>query len=249
MFNRHCRLAAGRGGQVRPRLSGREIRATARRCGPAGQRGRIGGCWRCAGGRWRRARLPYHTPSANLGLSWPVASLDISSSALAPRMTGSTLQRLRLLALVVATSAVAGSLYAVIRAPPEFNAIMEIATGATMGGVISDCIIGFELFGVARLLERGGRRLPLIAAILLRTIVYGVVIMAALLLVPWVYSGERPSLLRPGLVGDVMFSVCRNIRVRFVDVNCAADRSQRPWQPPHWPDLSPARGTTDRSLP
>jgi adenylate cyclase len=126
---------------------------------------------------------------------------------------------------MVATSAAAGSLYAVIQAPPDLSWIVEherlmraasrtprsmgmaIATGATIGGLISSCIIGFELFGEARWFERGGRRLPLAAAILLRTIVYGVVIMAALLLVPWAYSGERPSLYRPGIVGDVLFSV------------------------------------------
>jgi adenylate cyclase len=85
--------------------------------------------------------------------------------------------------------------------------VMAIATGATIGALISSCIIGFELFGEARWFERGGRRLPLAAAILLRTIVYGVVIMAALLLVPWLYSGERPSVYRPGIVGDVVFSV------------------------------------------
>ena len=84
---------------------------------------------------------------------------------------------------------------------------MAIATGATIGGLISSCIIGFELFGEARWFERGGRRLPLAAAILLRTVVYGVVIMAALLLVPWAYSGEQPSLYRPGIVGDLVFSI------------------------------------------
>jgi adenylate cyclase len=141
------------------------------------------------------------------------------------QVTRSTIQRLRLLALMVATSAAAGSIYAVIQAPPDLSWIVEherlmqavsgtprsmgmaIATGATIGALISSCIIGFELFGEVRWFERGGRRLPLAAAILLRTIVYGVVIMAALLLVPWAYSGERPSLYRPGIVGDVVFSV------------------------------------------
>ena len=72
-----------------------------------------------------------------------------------------------------------------------------------------DLILHHRLRTVWRgpLFERGGRRLPLIAAMLLRTIVYGVVIMAALLLVPWVYSGEQPSPYRPGIVGDVVFSI------------------------------------------
>jgi len=104
--------------------------------------------------------------------------------ALALRLTRSTLQRLRLLALFVVASAAAGGLYSVIQAPPDFNWVVQVATGSTIGGVISSCIIGFELFGAGQLLERGGRRLPLVAAVLLRTIVYGVVIMAALLIFP-----------------------------------------------------------------
>jgi len=108
---------------------------------------------------------------------------------------------------MVAASAAAGSVYAVMQAPPDFSWILEVATGATIGGVISTCIIGFELFGAAHLFERGGHRLPLLAAMLLRTIVYGVVIMAALLVVPWVYSGETPSPLRPGILGDIVFSI------------------------------------------
>ena len=108
---------------------------------------------------------------------------------------------------MVASSAAAGSVYAVMQAPPDFSWIVEVATGATIGGVISTCIIGFELFGAAHLFERGGHRLPLLAALLLRAIVYGVVIMAALLVVPWVYSGEKPSPLQPGIVGDIVFSI------------------------------------------
>src|SRR5262249_17390188 len=123
------------------------------------------------------------------------------------RLTRSTLQRLRLLALLMVASAAAGSLYSVVRAPADSNWLIEVATGATIGGVISFCIIGFELFGAAPLLERGGRRLPVFAAVLLRTIVYGVVIMAALLIFPWVYSGRYPSPFRPGMVGDIVFSI------------------------------------------
>ena len=108
---------------------------------------------------------------------------------------------------MAATAAAAGSVYAVVQAPPHFSWVVEIATGATIGAVISSCIIGFELFGAGRLFERGGRRLPLLAAMLLRTIVYGIVIIAALLIVPWVYSGDDPIPFRPGILRDIVFSI------------------------------------------
>jgi adenylate cyclase len=108
---------------------------------------------------------------------------------------------------MVATAAAAGSVYAVIGAPPDFSWLEEVATGATIGAVISSCILGFELFGEAWMFERAGGRLPLGAAILWRTIAYGVVIMAALLVVPWVYGGVAFSPFRPGIVGDVVFSI------------------------------------------
>jgi adenylate cyclase len=123
------------------------------------------------------------------------------------RLTRSTLQRLRLLVLFVVASAAAGGLYSVIRAPRDFNWVVRIVTGATIGGVISSCIICFELFGAGQLLERGGHRLPLVAAMLLRTIVYGAVIMAALLIFPWVYSGDEPRPFQPGIAGDIAFSI------------------------------------------
>jgi adenylate cyclase len=125
----------------------------------------------------------------------------------AASLTRSTVQKLRLLALMVATAAAAGALYAILQAPPNLSWIVEVATGATIGGVISSSILGFELFGTSRWFEHGGRRLPLVAAMLLRTIVYGVAIIAALLIVPWLYSGDAPLPFRPGLVGDVVFSI------------------------------------------
>jgi adenylate cyclase len=108
---------------------------------------------------------------------------------------------------MVATAAAAGALYAIVQAPPNLSWIVEVATGATIGGVIASSILGFELFGAGRWFDRGGRRLPLVVAMLLRTIVYGVVIMAALLVVPWLYSGDAPIPFRPGIVGDVVFSI------------------------------------------
>jgi adenylate cyclase len=122
-------------------------------------------------------------------------------------LTRSTAQKVRLLILMMATAAVAGSVYAIIHGSPEFSRIVKIVTGATIGAVISACIIGFELFGAGRWFERGGGRLPLAIAILLRAIVYGAVIIAALLIFPWLYSGDEPSPFRPGMISDVVFSL------------------------------------------
>jgi adenylate cyclase len=122
-------------------------------------------------------------------------------------MSRSTIQKLRLLVLAVAVGASGGSLYAVIRARSDESWVVEVAIGATIGSVISFCIIGFELFGAGHLFERGGRRLPLAAAMLARTIVYGLVTMAALVIFPWLYAGAEPSPFRSGMVGDVVFSV------------------------------------------
>jgi hypothetical protein len=43
-------------------------------------------------------------------------------------MTRSTIQRLRLLTIMVAVSAAAGSLYSIIQAPPNSNSVVQLAT-------------------------------------------------------------------------------------------------------------------------
>jgi adenylate cyclase len=122
-------------------------------------------------------------------------------------LTRSTFERLRLLVLIVAASAAAGSLYSLTQIPPDVSWVRQAAAGATIGAAISSCIIGFELFGAGRLFERNGRRLPLAAAVLVRTMVYGIVIVAALLIFPWLFFGDDLSPSRPGLVKDVVFSI------------------------------------------
>jgi adenylate cyclase len=119
----------------------------------------------------------------------------------------STLQRLRLLALLVVASAVAGAIYSVLRTPPDTSPVIQALSGATIGAAISSCSVAFEQFWAGSLFERDGRRLPLVTAMVFRTLVYGVAIMAALLVIPWVFLGRDPSLFRPGIGGDILFSI------------------------------------------
>ena len=118
-------------------------------------------------------------------------------------MTPSTAERLRLLVVIVFASAVAGSLYSITQGPPDVGWLQPATTGATIGGVVSSCIIGFELFIASGLFERGGKRLPLIVAVLLRGAVYGVIIMAALL----VFPGLNQPGLRPARSGQAWFEM------------------------------------------
>ncbi|SMF52122.1 adenylate cyclase [Tistlia consotensis] len=129
-------------------------------------------------------------------------------------MTGSAVQRLRLLALMVALSAAAGAGYALAERSSGTGWVVEAASGATIGTVISSFIVGIGLFGEGRLLGRS-RRLPFVVAVLLRTLVYGVAIMAALVVVPWLYFGVPLLPLRPGIAGDLAFSFA----VTFVGVS------------------------------
>lgn len=122
-------------------------------------------------------------------------------------LSRSTLEKLRLMAFIVVAAAIAGGLYSLAQAPPDFSWLRDVGAGATTGTIISSCAMSFELFGAERILVHRGRQLPLTTAMLVRTIVYGAVIVAALLAVPWLFSGQEPSPFRPGFLGDVAFSV------------------------------------------
>jgi len=118
----------------------------------------------------------------------------------------STVQRVRLLIGMIAGSSVAGGLYAAALRQPPVSWVVQIAIGATIGVVISSVITSIELLGEGRPIESPTRRLPLALSVLLRTLVYGVVIVASLLAVPWAYTGEWEGLFRSGIVRDVAFS-------------------------------------------
>jgi hypothetical protein len=114
--------------------------------------------------------------------------------------------RARLLALIVLVSAGAGGFYAAILDPPDVAPWMQVAIGATIGAFISTVIIGIEVFGERRAVVSPGARLPFAVAVVLRTAAYSTVIVAALLVVPWLYTGEPLRFLRPGFGRDVAFS-------------------------------------------
>jgi adenylate cyclase len=110
------------------------------------------------------------------------------------------------MAVLVGASAVAGAIYSIARTPPAENWLISARNGGMIGAIISSCVIGFELFGAPRLLVRAGRQLPLAAALLARTVLFGTVIVATLLIVPWFLAGVRPSPFRSGLIADVTFA-------------------------------------------
>ena len=122
-------------------------------------------------------------------------------------MTRSTGQRLRLLAFIVALSALIGAVYSDLTAPDTIPTMVRLLVGALTGAAISFCVVWLELFGAERLIERGSRNLPLGLAMLVRILVYGGAIVVALLLFPWLINGAAPSVLRPGFFKDVLFSI------------------------------------------
>jgi len=75
-------------------------------------------------------------------------------------VTRSTLQKLRLMALLAVGSALAGGLYSVTRTPPGVSSVLQAASGATIGAVISSCILVFELFASAAVLAASSGRSP-----------------------------------------------------------------------------------------
>ncbi|MGE5145327.1 MAG: adenylate/guanylate cyclase domain-containing protein [Candidatus Eiseniibacteriota bacterium] len=124
-----------------------------------------------------------------------------------PKLSRSTLQQLHVLAVIVAASAAAGGVYAV--ASTDSSAIswpLRALVGIAIGVVIATCLIGFQIWA-ARRLYAGGRRLPFAVAILARTVGFGAVIIVALVTIPWLFIGSSPSPFRPGIGGDIAFSI------------------------------------------
>jgi adenylate cyclase len=52
---------------------------------------------------------------------------------------------------------------------------------------------------------RGGRRVPLLGAMLTRMVMYTAVIMSALMLIPWLYSDDEPNPFRARIATDIVF--------------------------------------------
>ena len=122
-------------------------------------------------------------------------------------MTRSTGKKLWLLIIIVVASAAAASLHTVIQPTTEVNLPLQAMTSAIIGAVVAFCIVGFELFAAGSLLEPYGNRMPLALALLVRTAIYGLVILTSLLLLPWLFLDTELSLFRPGIAEDVVSSI------------------------------------------
>lgn len=116
-------------------------------------------------------------------------------------MTRSTLQRLRLFVAIIAASAVMGGCYSLSQEPGEAIA-WPLLVGGTVGASISAIIFGMELFAASHW-ERL-RRLPLALAILTRTAAYAAIVVAGLLVFPWLFFDAAFSVTREGFSRSVV---------------------------------------------
>jgi adenylate cyclase len=119
-------------------------------------------------------------------------------------MTRSTLQRLRLLVAIIAASAVMGACYGFSPEPGE-AVVWPLLTGGTIGASISSVIFGMELFAARH--WAGLRRLPVSIAFLARTAAYAAVVVATMLVLPWLFFDAAFSVTRDGFAGSVVSSL------------------------------------------
>lgn len=123
-------------------------------------------------------------------------------------MTRSTLRRFQWLAAIVAISALMGGAFSLTQ---HRGITIGISVGASMSGALGT----LELILIPLIIGRTLSRLPFALALLVRTLIYGAVIMAALLLVPWVVIGGRPRLDDPSLPLSIGFSVGASLTINF----------------------------------
>lgn len=120
------------------------------------------------------------------------------------RTPRSTLQKLRLLAIVVAISTISGGCYGLSQQQGT-SAIWRLAAGGAIGAFISSSIFGMELFAAGHLALL--RRLPFPIAMLVRLAAYGAVIASAMLVFPWLFFNAPLSLMREGFARSVASSL------------------------------------------
>jgi adenylate cyclase len=125
--------------------------------------------------------------------------------AMLGRMPRSALQRLRLLAAIVAASTIIGGGCYGLSQEHGTLAIWPLAAGGAIGAFISSSIFGMELFAAGHLALL--RRLPLPIAILVRAVAYGAVVVSAMLVFPWLFFGTPFSVMREGFARSIASSL------------------------------------------
>jgi adenylate cyclase len=105
-------------------------------------------------------------------------------------LTRSRLRTLRIIAVVVAAAALAGGAFGLGQS--SSTPALAVAVGMSIGAVIACVLTAFELIFVPQLIGRGPSRMSFTRALLMRTGVYTLVIVATLLLVPWLAMGTKP---------------------------------------------------------
>ena len=104
-------------------------------------------------------------------------------------------ERLKLYLRIVAIAAAVGAGYGVALAPENFSPWISVLVGIANGVLISGCIAGIEIFVLREgtTLKRG-LRLPFIAVVLLKTLLYAAIVAA------FVVGAPQLALLFPGVL-------------------------------------------------
>jgi adenylate cyclase len=127
-------------------------------------------------------------------------------------LTRSRLRTLRIIAIVVVAGAVAGGAFGLSQ--NSGTPALALAVGMSIGALIACVLTAFELILVPRMLGRGPSRMSFTKVLLMRTGVYAVVIVATLLLVPWLVMGVKP-LEDPTLPVSIAFSFGASLIANF----------------------------------
>jgi hypothetical protein len=113
----------------------------------------------------------------------------------------STLQKLRLLAIIVLASAVPGACCGLSQ-DGSATALWRLFAGTVIGAFISSAIFGMELFAFDHWVRLS--RLPQSVVAPLRAVAYGCVIVVVMLFFPWLFFDSPLTVTREGFARSVM---------------------------------------------